>query len=159
MVCYASLAGIAIFAILAGFVMFLLAPTASASAVSSHSWPNHVIGGGGCAYTDTTVGQPGDCAVAAIGANPIGGGKIQYQAQIISYIGAMAGSAKVTYSGGSRIFDALGTNWISPIETIGGYHNGEHVGITLSSYSVVIGNPSGEECQVPEPAIVVRVSG
>lgn len=38
-------AGIAIIAILAGFVMFLLAPTASASAVSSHSWPNHVIGG------------------------------------------------------------------------------------------------------------------
>jgi hypothetical protein len=117
--------------------------------------PETPIGGGGWEYVNTSVGVPDGCGVMAIVANAIGDGEVQFQAQIVSGSGPLAGTAKVTYSGGSKTFDVIGTDWISDIVTIGGYHNGEKVGIVLNVNAV----STLEDCYLPEAEVVVTVTG
>jgi hypothetical protein len=101
--------------------------------------PETPIGGGGWEYVNTSVGVPDGCGVMAI----------------VAGSGPLAGTAKVTYSGGSKTFDVIGTDWISDIVTIGGYHNGEKVGIVLNVNAV----STLEDCYLPEAEVVVTVTG
>jgi len=123
-----------------------------APAASSPSPGVIPIGGGGFQYSNTEHG-PDYCAISAIGVTTLANGYAQFQAQVISNIGGMAGTATVTWSGGSRNFDVIGTNWTSPLETVGGFKSGERVGFVLSFDNLDIGDPEGPSCGMPAPTV------
>ena len=127
--------------------------TLAALTVGSNATPATIIsGGGGFEYSDTQNGYPTGCGDAAIGVNNVGSGKVQLQIEIDSNIGPMAGSAKVTYSGGNKTFDVSGTHYVSDVIEFGNFSAGESVGFVLSFNDVTIGSGSGS-CGIPQPAV------
>lgn len=78
---------------------------------------------------------------------------MQLQIEIDSNIGPMAGTAMVTYPGGSHKFtDVFGTHYVSPEVELGDFKTGESVAFVLSFNNLTIGSGSAS-CGIPEPHV------
>lgn len=67
----------------------------------------------------------------SLGVNNIGGGKVQVGLQVESNIGLMEGKVKLTWSGGSKVFDVGGLDWTDEITINGDFQAGEVIGFVL----------------------------
>jgi hypothetical protein len=147
--------------LLSATTVAFLAPAAASASTVSISQPDVIPGGGGGGweFSDTV---PGNCGVAAIGANSENG-KVTYQVQLLSSFGPITGGEvyvrAFTRTSGIKELNgwvptAADGDWVSEVESrdflVGQY-------VTLTFYGYVFTAEAGY-CALENPTVIFKVT-